>query len=321
MNFPQSPQRDLPQTSMFNPEQAFLDLKVVRITVGTIGALAALVTFLIAVNTCLAFDLSADGFNFAVAQFKVPIGILTVSIPLLALLAANHRSEQTKRQMYLTTTQIARTDQQINRSDQQIKISQGQNVFSNYFKHLEEFEKRFKIKSSSQDLYLISPQKAHQKFFPEAKKGILTISPRVIANISTHAASFIEACRGFNTGEWAPVAGYVHNRMTELGIKYQLGHGTISGILVSVKNGETFTLINGSVPAALTHFISIFRFLDEVCSFDESYTTPKIIADILNLDTSFFPEHVPGKGFVLFDIDRLITISNENLSIISKLEV
>lgn len=52
--------------------------------------------------------------------FKIPLWVLALLIPVLGLLNANHKSEQTRAQMELT---------------------RSQNNFANYYKHLEEFEK------------------------------------------------------------------------------------------------------------------------------------------------------------------------------------
>lgn len=60
------------------------------------------------------------GVNDLLVVFKVPLGIAAIVFPLVALVAASHRSEQTKKQ---------------------ILISHQQNTFSNYYKHVEEFGK------------------------------------------------------------------------------------------------------------------------------------------------------------------------------------
>lgn len=65
------------------------------------------------------FSLTAEGFNQAFTHFfRVPLLILSASVALLALVAYNHRSEQTARS---------------------IEEQQSQNRFSNYFTHIREF--------------------------------------------------------------------------------------------------------------------------------------------------------------------------------------
>lgn len=104
----------------FDPHKSFLSLAVLKVVVGFAVVLAMVVSLVITMNSSIEIDLSYSGFNDAVRIFSVPLGILALIIPVVALLAANHRSEQTKEQM---------------------RLAGEQNNFSNYYKHLEEFEK------------------------------------------------------------------------------------------------------------------------------------------------------------------------------------
>jgi len=83
------------------------------------------------------FSPNYEGFNHAASVFKFSITAAGLSLALIGLCAANHRSEQAKDQMALTSSQ---------------------NIFSNHFKHLEEFEK-----------YLTS---SHQKNLSQREKII-----------------------------------------------------------------------------------------------------------------------------------------------------
>lgn len=71
-------------------------------------------------STSMLFDFDYDGVVSFVQTFKIPISISALSFPLIALIATNHRSEQ---------------------SAHQIKLAMEQNSFTNYFKHKEEFNK------------------------------------------------------------------------------------------------------------------------------------------------------------------------------------
>ncbi|MEZ9464453.1 hypothetical protein AB4178_22470 [Vibrio splendidus] len=75
---------------------------------------------LIILNSKLEWNWSYIGFNYAITIFKVPLGIFAICGTWAALAAANHRS-----QLMI----------------QQIEETSSQNVFTNYFKHLEEFQK------------------------------------------------------------------------------------------------------------------------------------------------------------------------------------
>jgi len=75
---------------------------------------------IIAFNSELRFDPTYIGFNKAVDIFKVPLSILALAFPLVALVATNHRSSQ---------------------SSEMLKRNSTQQAFSNYYMHREEFFK------------------------------------------------------------------------------------------------------------------------------------------------------------------------------------
>lgn len=71
------------------------------------------------INTSdLIYVSSFAGLNNAIGIFKVPLAVLALVFPSIAIVVANHRSQLTVKQ---------------------IKETQLQNSFSNYFKHVEEF--------------------------------------------------------------------------------------------------------------------------------------------------------------------------------------
>lgn len=97
------------------------------------------------------WSLTVEGYNGFLKDFKLPIGIMGLSIPLGALAAAVHRSVQTSRQ---------------------IVEQNEQNIFSNYLEHrryfltfIEEHQPFEHIKVSAPHLY--------QRLFPESANGPL----------------------------------------------------------------------------------------------------------------------------------------------------
>lgn len=89
--------------------------------------------------------------------FKIPLGILALLIPILGFLNANHKSEQTR---------------------ESLSISKKQNIFANYYKHIEEFEKHAKgIEERHKEYKLkVSRRRLHSLMFPAAKDGHFGIS-------------------------------------------------------------------------------------------------------------------------------------------------
>ncbi|MFA0076000.1 hypothetical protein AB4396_20050 [Vibrio cyclitrophicus] len=110
------------QNIYFDPDTSFFELKIVRLTALSFILVFTLVCAVIIDQSNLwgEWNFTHFGFNNLLDYFKVPLGFLALMIPVGAVFAANHRSEQTKRQIALT---------------------HKQNLFTNYYKHIEEFEK------------------------------------------------------------------------------------------------------------------------------------------------------------------------------------
>lgn len=97
------------------------------------------------------FSFSRHDLNNLFDFFKLPIYILGLSVPLTALSAAVHRSEQTALQLSAQTEQ---------------------NNFANHFKHLEEFKRTF----SSKENHLVfwkSSERLHRCIYPNTRAGNL----------------------------------------------------------------------------------------------------------------------------------------------------
>lgn len=153
---------------MFDPHKSFIELPVVWGTITIITLLALFVTIVIVTNSSLTFDFTSDGFNYFLSAFKFPLGILALIIPIIALLAANHRSEQTK---------------------EQIRVTNSQNVFSNHYKHIEEFKKYvegLKIESVND----VRIRKLHKKMFPGSFHGVHSIDAD-LAREFAHGCEYI----------------------------------------------------------------------------------------------------------------------------------
>ncbi|SQD77856.1 hypothetical protein [Moritella yayanosii] len=86
--------------NMFNPEKSFLHLRIVWLAIFCLLMITGIVSLTIIYYTPLVWDLSSNGFNSFISVFRFPLGILTLIIPIVALLAANHRSEQGNRMSY-----------------------------------------------------------------------------------------------------------------------------------------------------------------------------------------------------------------------------
>lgn len=147
----------------FDPHTSFIDLPIFRKTIALSLLLTAIVCVLITINSKLESNFTFEGFNQALTIFKFPLGILAITIPIIALLAANHRSEQTKEQM---------------------RLAAENNNFSNYFKHFSEFQSYSeKRKKPTKSVIITNTRNLHIKLFPESKNGIYQASKQIIAEL------------------------------------------------------------------------------------------------------------------------------------------
>ncbi|QLF94087.1 hypothetical protein HW090_13130 [Pseudomonas sp. ABC1] len=134
----------------FEPKRNFFGLPIFRVTIGFFFGLAAIATCLIIVFSDLQCDLSYNGFNHAITIFKFPLGILAAAIPIIALLAANHKSEQTR---------------------ETIRIASSNNNFTNYHKHISEFEVYIEKHHDDNEIKIKSLRDLHKTSFPNARNG------------------------------------------------------------------------------------------------------------------------------------------------------
>jgi hypothetical protein len=141
----------------FDPKKSILSLPVFWLLSGLVVLVSIVSASLIIANSELSFDFSYKGFNNAILIFKFPLGFLATLIPLIALMNANHRSEQTKAQILYTESQA---------------------TFSNYYKHIEEFEKYIDTHLENR-VSISSKRDLHYKLYPNARQGDFNIDDEV----------------------------------------------------------------------------------------------------------------------------------------------
>lgn len=147
----------------FCPNRSFFELKILWATILFVLLIAAVPLILITVGSNLEWNFSYEGFNQAITIFKVPLGITALLIPLVAILAANHRSVQNKEAM---------------------RLAQAQNTFANYYKHREEFIKHCSAieKTYESSKIKIRSIGIHEKLFSNAKSGDFNADSTFIAS-------------------------------------------------------------------------------------------------------------------------------------------
>ncbi|MEZ9898219.1 hypothetical protein AB4379_12245 [Vibrio breoganii] len=128
-------------------DKTLTELTEFRWAFGGLLLLSAVLFAVIAYNSDLKWSFDYEGFNFFVKAFSVPIAVLTSIIPIVGFIALNHRSVQTK---------------------EQIELARTQNMFTNYYKHIEEFEKYL---DRSKMTFNVNAVETHSNVFPLARQG------------------------------------------------------------------------------------------------------------------------------------------------------
>ncbi len=131
------------------PDVRFFGLRLVKfvsVIFGSVFFFTLAVTLLD--TSALDWKLNVEGLKFFFLDaMKVPGSILAFYLAVLGLIGANHRSEQTKKQ---------------------ISATGEQNRFANYFKHLEEFKKHVEGLEEKHQIDMSKIRMVHDNLFAQA---------------------------------------------------------------------------------------------------------------------------------------------------------
>lgn len=288
------------KTDRFDPHTSFFDLKIVRRLFAAIFILSIFSATVIILNknTTLTFNLSYEGFNNLLTLLKFPIGVLALLIPTVAVLVANHRSEQTKAQMKLTNHQISLTEKQL------LNV-QNNNNFSNYFKHAEEFEKyisNFK-NDNPVTVNFLNPRKLHGKIFPNSKGGDYSACQKFETEIVAKLTALLNTAEGLSS----------HRHYIPTSKSLKIAYEEISDLL---KMSEEATLANvrkldqenpneqpNTYKELLSPSIFICVALVKAFSFDETHTHNPLLISISNFNPTNLPDKITSDsgGFLGFN--------------------
>lgn len=129
-----------------NEEKKLTELYWFRVALFGPLLISSVIAILIISNSNLKLDLSYMGFNRFVDMFKVPLSILALAFPLIALVSTNHRSSQ---------------------ASETLKRNSFQQTFSNYFTHREEFLKVLSILENQLKISFNDKDSLYKKLFPK----------------------------------------------------------------------------------------------------------------------------------------------------------
>ena len=252
----------------FDPATSFFELTPVRIVAITIIMLAVISTLFIVKDPALelTFSLTHEGFNNFITIFKFPIGLLATLIPIGAVFVANHRSEQTKAQ---------------------IEAAQNNNNFTNYFKHIEEFEKHLSqyqdqeisFSEKKNDIVFLYPRGLHKKAFPNVKSGNLKVDQGFADGVVQDINELLEGASGLKD----PQATF----MTIQKIKHQYD---IFALKYQIKPFFEITMVDGALvtPNSTKQLVypigHLSRVFLNILTFDENYKPNNLLDAAANFD-------------------------------------
>lgn len=275
----------------FDPHVTFLKLKSVAYVIITIVVVASLIALTILVFTPnLKFNPSSEGWNNAIEIFKFPLGLLAVSIPLIALFAANHRSVQSKAQMELTQFQI--------------NLTQTNNYITNYYKHVDEFQKylgshHFGFNEKKEEHPKVAyPRKLHKVLFPEAKMGILTVDKEFVLTFLADLEKILSLFSAFE------VIYYERRLQGCLDINRKIESLARKHFIVNFRPKDfPHILHEGGVVKSGPTIREIIRpvgiiatILNEAMLFDETYNVPELLRQLTTFRFDLVPDHIPDNS-------------------------
>ncbi len=240
---------------MFDPNKSLFELAVFKYVVWIILLFALISAIAILLLNEFRFCPEVECFNNLFSYYKLPLGILALLIPTIALLASNHRSEQTKAQIH---------------------ESKSQNIFSNYYRHVEEFEDYVSsmINIENSHLHFDNVRELHSKLFPDSKNGSYDISKKLVDEIENF---FITAKVNFekfedpylSSNEWKNIVKNISDNCQEF---HQLLHLR----LIKHKGGtlridiDNQPVLTRNMVALVAHHTQLAVSINKLLSFDQS---------------------------------------------------
>lgn len=257
------------KSNIFDPHKSFLSLKILWIVVATHFAIAAVFSILIICNSNLTTSYDYTGFNNALNIFKIPLGILALIIPIVALLAANHRSEQTKEQM---------------------RLASENNNFSNFYKHTEEFESYLTEHEESKTKISL-PRKFHRLAFPGAKHGDFKVGEKIVSKIDAYLLDIILESAGLNNQQtWKEAANTIDLLTQRYAQSFYIKnyHSSTSGNSIPVFE-RTIFIPGGDVKNLITSIKNISEKIRDALLFDERYEPSELLTEVIEFDYNKIP--------------------------------
>ncbi|MDV6251655.1 hypothetical protein [Vibrio sp. EA2] len=236
------------------PDVRFFGLRLVKfvsVIFGSVFFFTLAVTLLD--TSALDWKLNVDGLKFFFLDaMKVPGSILAFYLAVLGLIGANHRSEQTKRQ---------------------IEEARVQNDFSNYYKHREEFFKYVDGINKNGHFITSSMTTFHQTLYPDSRNRNFSVSRKQIRRLDRYINLFVRSVPLLFDQDKHESALYNLNEVKAMILKrFHLRYETALQVHTSL--GENDPWGDGSsleLHNFISEFVDIIRSVDTLFKFDPDY--------------------------------------------------
>lgn len=286
------------QSHLFDPEKSLIQLKILWWSVGIPLFISTIIFIIIVCNSNLIFQGNYGGFNHFLLIFKVPLTILALIIPIVALLAANHRSEQTKKQIIL---------------------SRSQNNFTNYYNHLGEFN--LYVKEHFEGLpHKPDSRQLHRKLFPYAFTGdsysaceklILELDKLIFEIVNDSVDIVIDYKEEIDFGVYA---NKQYAAMNEILYSYNLPNyrNIDDDDKVKLSDTQRRSLASGNLPLEFISHIRLYLVdIITLCSFDTTFEKSNNIELFLSINKDIIFGKNIEFNFVKQCQDHLNTIKEQ----------
>ncbi len=165
-------------------EKELVKLRSFWMSIAAPSVISCLLGIAIYTRTPLQWDFSYNGTNLFLEIFRVPLGILALIFPSVALVASNHRSRQSARL---------------------ISLQNSQNIFANHYTHMDKFEEHCREMETFKKSFLSAhnPRIFHSVIYPKSKDGDYSLNSEFLYKF------------GKKNGELMFRAGEIRNKFTE----------------------------------------------------------------------------------------------------------
>lgn len=238
---------------LFDPKKSLFQLAIFWWPVVIIIAISFLLIWIISSNNDLKFCLEYECFNNLLSIYRVPLGFMALGVTVAVLIASNHRSVQTKAQ---------------------IEESQSQNIFSNYYRHVEEFEGYVSTNIADDQLIINNIREVHFLLYPDSKKGFFSFSQIFIKETEeffTRAKKNIQKFdnRQLKDNEWKKIVMDISEDCNAFHARLNLVFPKQRGATLKMEEGN-YAIIAPSILSLINHHSTLALIINKLLAFDQN---------------------------------------------------